>query len=87
MNTSDADLAWVNECERLPETERELYLLLTDRDLAIEYGKGKLSTRGWILDKHPPGYTRVVGWLYAYGRELSRDDLANIPKDRVRVSS
>jgi hypothetical protein len=51
MNTSESasDLVWVNECERWPEEERELYLLLTDRDLHIEYGKGKMSSRGWVL--------------------------------------
>jgi hypothetical protein len=89
MNTSESasDLMWVNECERWPEEERELYLLLTDRDLRIEYGKGKMSSRGWVLQQHPPGYTRVVAWLGAHGRELSRDDLMNIPKDRIRMAS
>src|SRR5258708_29930454 len=36
-------LAWVNECERWPEEERELYLLLSNCDRFVDYGKGKMS--------------------------------------------
>jgi hypothetical protein len=88
MNTSEStnDLVWVNECERWPEEECELYLLLTDRDRGLDYVKGKMSNKGWIFQQRPPGYLQVVAWLDAHGRELSRDDLMNIPKDRIRMS-
>ncbi len=89
MNTTGSTngLAWVNECERWPEEERELYLLLSNCDRFVDYGKGKMSSKGWILQQHPPGYTNVVAWLGAHGRELSHDDLMNISKERIRMAS
>ena len=65
----------------------DLYLLVTDRDHGVDYTKGQMSSEGWALQQHPPGYTRVVAWLDANGRELSRDDLMNIPKERIRMTS
>lgn len=89
MNTPEStnDLVGVNECEKLPGEEREVYLMLTDHDRNVEYAKGRMSNKGWVLQQQPPGYTYVVAWVDAHGRELSRDDLMNIPKDRIRMAS
>ncbi len=77
---------WVNVFEREPVQGKEVQVLVVQRTTtngyAIEYGRATLTPTGWLFGRSPH-YTNVVAWLES-DSSLSRDELSNVPKDRIR---
>ena len=77
---------WVNTCDRLPDGETEVYVLVVQSRGSsgdIGYARAKLSTAGWIFPAKPP-YAEIVAWLESDGLPLSHDELSKVSKDKIR---
>jgi hypothetical protein len=77
---------WVNLIEHDPEGDKLVWVLVVERlddsSHDIGYAKATLTTSGWTFSGTPE-YTRIVAWLES-DRDLSRSEVSNVPKDRVR---
>jgi hypothetical protein len=75
---------WVNTCERLPDNDKEVYVLVVhSRSGDIDYAKAKLSRAAWVFSTKPP-YSKVVAWLEPDNFSPSRDELSRVPKDKIK---
>lgn len=77
---------WVNTCDRLPDNDKEVYVLVvrTRKDSSdIGYAKVKRSHAGWVFVTKSP-YEVIVAWIEADNISLSESQLSSVPKDMVR---
>ncbi len=77
---------WVNQCERLPDYGKSVYVLVIQRhanSYDVGYAKATLSTTGWYFTTKPL-YPEIVAWLEPSDQRMSEHELAHIPKDRIR---
>ncbi len=76
MSLKPFDFHWVNTCYRLPDYDKEVYVLVVDsRGGNIEYARAKLSKAGWAFTTKAP-YSKIVAWIEPDNVFLSGGDLA-----------
>jgi len=78
------DVHWVNTCDRWPDYDKEVYVLVVDsRGGNIEYARAKLSKAGWAFTTKAP-YSKIVAWIEPDNVSFSGDEISRVPKDMLR---
>lgn len=77
---------WVNTCERLPEDDKEVHVLVVSRledGSDVDYARAKHSSGGWVFVTKPP-YAKIVAWMEPYDISLPYDQLSRVSKTEIR---
>lgn len=76
---------WVNICEREPESDKVVQVLVLKDGSAFEYVKARASNRGWVsLTGEISG--QIVAWLES-DRFLDANELHGVPKNLIRAQT
>jgi hypothetical protein len=76
---------WVNLCDREPELDKQVQVLMIRLGSSIEYAKATPTNRGWVFAAEPlPG--EIVAWLES-DYFLNDSEIRDVPKDGIRAPS
>jgi hypothetical protein len=75
---------WVNICEREPEPNKEVQVLLISMGTNVEYARATPTNHGWDFTAEPAS-GQIVAWLESE-RFLNENELGEVPKDAIRAA-